>query len=274
MKALLRIVQAFQEAIFPVKCPVCESFFHWKQDGGEFHEAEDGSGAGKTLSGARALFESTMSGCLCPQCRKKFSPALSPLCRRCGALFATPEGEDHLCSSCITRPKHFQKARSAGIYDTTLMRMIHRFKYEGDIHLAHPLGKLLLGTYRQFFEQGAPDLIVPVPLHTRRFRERGFNQAYLLVRDWRKLESGAPPVEKDILFRSHRTQPQTGLKRKDRIRNIKNAFSVNPKAAIAGKKVLLVDDVYTTGATLDECARVLLEAGAERVDAVTLARAV
>ena len=195
------------------------------------------------------------------------------MCKCCGTIFYTPEGEDHLCDACIVSSKAFHWARSTGLYDQTLMALIHQFKYQGNLRLARPLGRMLLQTYQQFFQPENIDLILPVPLHARRFRQRGFNQAYLLVRDWKRSDSPVPPVEKAVLLRTRWTDPQTGLGRKERISNIKRAFSVDDVQKIRGKKVLLVDDVYTTGATVNECARVLCAAGAKQVDVLTLARA-
>jgi ComF family protein len=122
-----------------------------------------------------------------------------------------------------------------------------------------------------------PDLIVPVPLHIRRFRERGFNQSWMLVQEWpelfRRRHSGTlPELVRDALVRHRWTEPQAGLDRRRRKTNIKGAFSVSGHVDILGKRVLLVDDVYTTGATAEECASVLLKNGASDVHILTLAR--
>lgn len=122
-------------------------------------------------------------------------------------------------------------------------------------------------------------MVIPVPLHERKLRIRGFNPSFLLVRNWARifemLNGHLPviPVEKDILARKKWTAPQTGLGRKERLQNIKNAFAVKDTSKINGKKILLVDDVYTTGATANECAKVLLKGGSKQVDVLTLARA-
>jgi ComF family protein len=124
------------------------------------------------------------------------------------------------------------------------------------------------------------DLIVPVPLHPKKLRMRGFNPSFLMVKDWvciaEFLNVRLPdmPVDTNVLARRRWTEPQTGLGRKERLANVKNAFNIIDRSKITGRKILIVDDVYTTGATANECAKVLLEGGAGHVDVLTLARAV
>ena len=153
-------------------------------------------------------------------------------------------------------------------------------KYKGKIQLARPLGELLFSALRLFWDQDSIDVVIPVPLHLKRFRQRGFNQAYLLLRDWQTFAELMPfdlgdlEIERDVLSRTVPTLPQTGLDRRQRAANIKDAFELVNEAKIIDKRILLVDDVYTTGATVDECARLLLHHGAAHVDVLSLARAV
>jgi ComF family protein len=159
------------------------------------------------------------------------------------------------------------------------MQLIHRYKYGGKTHLAAPLGALLFIALMRYWDVNAIDLVLPVPLHVRRLRKRGFNQAFLLIRDWEMIaaELKISPVnfqmKFDVLTRNRWTESQTGLARRKRLTNIKNAFSIKDPLKIEDKRILLVDDVYTTGATVDECAQVLLAGGAQTVDVLTLARA-
>ena len=138
---------------------------------------------------------------------------------------------------------------------------------------------LLFTAFISFWGKKSVDLIIPVPLHVKKFRMWGFNPSFLLVRDWATIaamlndELPDIPVARDVLERRTWTEPQTGLGRKKRLANVKNAFSINDYSKIAGKRVLLVDDVYTTGATSNECAKVLLNGGVGHVDVLTLARA-
>jgi ComF family protein len=153
--------------------------------------------------------------------------------------------------------------------DDPLMRVLHRFKYERDVSVAPVLAAWLAHhcpldrTY---------DIVVAVPLHRKRLRWRGFNQAVLLARP----QARAWGVAHDpfVLARTRHTAPQVGLDERERRRNIAGAFRVHRPTAVRQRRVLLVDDVYTTGATLEECARVLRRAGARQVDALVLSRAV
>jgi ComF family protein len=177
-------------------------------------------------------------------------------------------------------PKEFRVARALLVYDQSILNLIHCYKYKGKIQLAKPLGGLLLAAFHRFWESQQVEVIVPVPLHIGRLRNRGFNQVFLLMRNWSKfagedpLNLSAVQIERNVLLRSANTAPQTSLGREKRLTNIKNAFEIHLNEKIKDKAVLLVDDVYTTGATVNECARILLEGGAKYVDVLTLARAV
>lgn len=216
---------------------------------------------------------------LCPECRADFSPIEASKCNICGVVFHSPAGGDHTCGDCMKRRPHFTCLRSAGGYEGALMLLIHGLKYQGRLQVAKPLGDFLFCAYMDCTELHATDLVVPVPLHPSRARTRGFNQAALLLRKWpdwfEASGKGAPRLayEEEILRRVVKTPAQTGLSRRERKRNIRRAFAVNPKKSVTGRCVLLVDDVATTGETLNECARTLKTAGAESVFALTLARA-
>jgi ComF family protein len=188
------------------------------------------------------------------------------------------EGADHLCGECIVHPKHFLRARAVGIYSGPLMALIQCFKFKGMTALARPFSGLLFEVFQENWEPGGIDLVLPVPLHTKRMRSRGFNQAWLLVRDWpervRKASGGDSGirVQHGLLVRHRPTAPQTGFGKGDRAANLKGAFSVTDPRSITRKRILLVDDVVTTGATANECARVLLAAGAGQVEVLAVAR--
>ena len=192
---------------------------------------------------------------------------MPPWCRCCGV----PLGIEGLCGACRVRRPQFAYARAALLYGGVAREAIHAFKFGGRRGLAHPLGDLLAGLGGAALPGATPDVLVPVPLHPRRARERGYNQALLLARrlEW---AWGVPTVADD-LRRVAPTRPQTDLDATERRRNVRDAFGGRRSDLIAGRHVLLVDDVLTTGATAGECARILYRAGATTDGVVTVARA-
>lgn len=223
-------------------------------------------------------FQDLIRPFLCIRCSDSIRLVRSPLCRVCGVPFTGGEGEDHTCGVCLTSSRKFDSARACGCYDNGLKHLIHAFKYRNIPQLAQPLGELLAWGFRKYFSDQGIDLVVPVPLHPRRMRSRGFNQAYLLAREIspgsQELEQNRdlPMIGPKTMVRIRATRPQTGLGRELRRKNIRNAFRVRRTEAVKGKSILLVDDVYTTGVTVNECARMLKKAGADRVAVLTLAR--
>ena len=297
-QAIIRVAAVIKEAVLPSQCLVCGSFlipcckssgclpaigydnvFKKGQKSGDEPDCpgvkEDPLDRLLTLS-----IEAVLSPYLCKGCLTGFCPVRSPVCTMCGIKFKSREDTDHLCGDCIQQPKKFYRARAAGLFTPGFIELVHKFKYAGRTKLALPFGVLMLAAYLRNWKPNDIDLIVPVPLHRKRLRQRGFNQAYLLVSNWGRIavEMKIRPVdaaiEKKTLVRKRHTLPQTGLGRADRMRNIKKAFGIAEPDKIHNKRLLLVDDVYTTGATVNECAGVLLENGAARVDVLTLARAV
>jgi ComF family protein len=159
------------------------------------------------------------------------------------------------------------------------MEAIHRLKYAGKIQLAGPLGRVLFGAFLNGFQDAMIDLIIPVPLHASKLKARGFNQVMVMLREWPFLAAGihascpAIDFQSKTVIRKKKTKSQTGLGKENRKTNVRGAFSVLNPDAIQGKQVLLVDDVYTTGATTEECAKTLVKNGAGGVYILTLARA-
>ncbi len=193
------------------------------------------------------------------------------MCLRCGQPFHTPP--DHSCQRCLATPPQFDLARSCSTYDRAypddpLARSLHRLKYNRDISFARPLAHLLA---QRLPLADRHDAIVPVPLHIDRLRWRGFNQAVVLARPL--AEKRNTPLIVDALRRVRATQSQVGLGEAERRRNIAGAFRLSNTWSPNELRVLLIDDVYTTGATVNECARVLRKAGASAVDVGVLARA-
>jgi ComF family protein len=210
--------------------------------------------------------------CVCDRCWAAMRPLPRPLCPTCGAP-QTRGVPDADCPSCLLHPPAFHRARAAALYLPAsaglnpLAVAVQRLKYDGRRPLAAALGALLAARYP--FGEGA--VLLPVPLHPRRLRARGYNQALLLARVLGRAR--ALPVIPRLLRRTHDTRAQTGLGAAERRRNLAEAFALSAAHTIRGAHVVLVDDVLTTGATADACARVLRHAGARRIDVYTLGRA-
>jgi len=170
---------------------------------------------------------------------------------------------------CTSNPLHIDGIRSVALFEGTVREAIHRLKYDYVRELAVPLGEML----SRFWEQTplAGDVLVPVPLHARRLKERGYNQATLLAQ--RLGQATGIPVDDRALHRDRYTSSQTGLTAQQRRRNVDAAFSCRG-TGIAGKRVVLIDDVCTTGATLEACGEAMRDAHAKSVWALTVARAV
>ena len=195
-----------------------------------------------------------------------------PICSRCGFPFPTiarpaEAGGQRLCASCLSHEPPFTRSRQWGYYEGTLREAIHKFKYEGKTALAEPLGDWLAALASKECH-----LIIPVPLHKRRLRERGFNQSLLLAK--RLGRALKLPVDYQSLIRTRPTPPQINLSREERLRNVRGAFAIGDRSKVSGRSILLIDDVITSGATVGECARTLLKAGAASVEVLALARAV
>lgn len=208
----------------------------------------------------------------CPQCTAGIHFIRSPLCPRCGIPFPVTDGEDHLCGECLVTRRPYAVARAVGLYDETLLTAIHLFKYRGRIGIGKILGNIMADFAGGMWDMNVFSVIMPVPLHRKRLRERGFNQAVILAREIAKRFS--LPIDFLTLRRVIFTEPQVGLGREGRSVNVREAFAVRKPERTAGKRILLVDDVYTTGSTLTECAWTLLKAEADSVAVLTLAKAV
>jgi ComF family protein len=198
----------------------------------------------------------------------------APVCYQCGVPFAAPpEGiasPRHRCETCLAHPPVFAQARAVGLYHGILQQVIHAMKYQSVYGLTRPLAQLLQHHFDAYWADASPDILVPVPLHRRRLRQREFDQALALARYLS--EAIRVPCEAETLIRQRDTKSQVGLNATERGQNVRGAFDVWQPQSIRGKTVLLIDDVYTTGATVKECARVLCQAGAEWVSVYTLAR--
>jgi len=227
--SLRRIKSSFLDLLFPLRCIGC---------------GRDGS-------------------LLCPDCCRSLPRIKQPYCQRCG----TPLTEGNLCPSCINHPLSIDGIRSVFLFGGTVRQAIHQFKYRHIKAVSAPLGSLLAGFLSTYPLPG--DVLMPVPLHPRRLRERGYNQAALLA--WETGKITGLPVRDGLLLRQRDTITQArAASAAERRSNVRDAFACERE--LQGERILLIDDVCTTGATLDACAVALKAAGAGTVWGLTAAR--
>ena len=209
---------------------------------------------------------------VCADCWTKLSFIAPPYCPRLGIPFVYDPGPDMLSMEAIAAPPAFARARAAVRYDEVARTLVHALKYQDRTDLAPTMGRWMARAGRELLD-GA-DMLIPVPLHWRRAWRRRYNQSGALARVIQD-QSGVK-LRADLLSRVRATEQQVGLSRAQRASNVQGAFEVSTdrRPEVAGRHVILIDDVLTTGATLDACARALLRAKAAQVDVLVFARVV
>ncbi|GIW46868.1 MAG: amidophosphoribosyltransferase [Deltaproteobacteria bacterium] len=228
------------ELVFPDLCPYCESPFR---------------GRG-----------------FCSKCLKSIRFIKGSVCLKCGVPFNSHSqtASHHLCGLCLSGNEFcFHRARSVAVYDGMLKEMLHKFKYNGRLSLGEPISQVFVEGFPSDFEP--VDLVVPVPLHLNKLRKREYNQSLILGLKVAKFLGVC--IDPFVIKREVDTKPQFEItNRSERLRNVRNAFRVVNTKKVKNKSVLVLDDVFTTGSTSNECSRVLLDAGASCVQVVTLMR--
>ena len=243
----MNLLHRLIDLVYPPRCAVCRTLLLQDAHGDE--------------KGCRRV---------CSTCLAGFHALNQPYCTICGRPFASSTGTGHVCESCLRKRPAFHALGAPYLYEGSLQRAIHSFKYGGRSDLSTFLGPLLSSFARGWAPAEKVSLVMPVPLHPRRLRERGFNQSKLLA--WYVARGLGAGLDFLSLRRVRYTQPQTGLGKAERRKNVRKAFALRTTGPVSGRTVLVVDDVATTGNTLNECARVLLKGGAETVLGLVVAR--
>ncbi len=205
---------------------------------------------------------------ICNSCLHDIAYIKTPCCSVCGCEMADSTAGDHLCGNCLRTLPPYAEARAVARYQEPVVTFLHSLKYGGDLTVLPSLERIIRAGKTNHL--AADEWIVPVPLHLKRLRQRGFNQAVLLAEIL--YPNDKERIQVDLLQRVRDTDPQTGLDGTARRKNLRHAFTVSGAGKLQGRSVLLVDDVLTTGSTVSECSRVLLHAGAKAVKVLTLAR--
>ncbi len=207
---------------------------------------------------------------ICDNCSSCFPAVTHPFCSICGVPFQSKVEEDHLCEKCIQTRPFYDELRAPYLYEDKIMEAVHLIKYSGKSFLVKSFGPLLADFAKDRFRDTKDMIMIPVPLYKKKLRQRGFNQSALFV----KSISTILEIEAGYYFlrRTRYTETQTGLNLKERRKNVKGAFEVPEGNDLRGKSVILVDDVATTGNTMNECARILKKAGCKKVFGLVLAR--
>lgn len=253
-----------KELIYPDICIVCGNFFNKKDL--------------KSINILReVIFKDIFSDILCPDCIKKISTP-EDICIKCGRAVNHGNCSGAVCGNCLESKWHFNIIRSSFLLDGVILDLVKMLKYKDKAFLAKKMSWFMVKTYLESFGDNVHDIFMPIPMHKNKLRKRGYNQTMILALEILKKAKNKsvlfPELKKNILMKKANTQPQTGLNFHMRKSNLKRAFRVKDFSSLINKSVLLIDDVVTTGATIDECAKNLLDAGAKKVDAITFARTV
>lgn len=231
----IQVFARLSNLIYPRRCPICDG-----------------------LTGSHKIL-------ICRECRQRLRRICEPACKKCGKALEKEETE--YCADCAQRKHRYTRGAAVFPYDRLLRASVARYKYRGRREYADFYAEELAESCRGLLPVWEPQAFIPIPLHRSRKRKRGFNQAELVARKLGKILG--IPVESRLLVRTKKTEPQKELNDGQRRTNLKNAFQVRQND-VRLKRVVLVDDIYTTGSTIDAAAAVLLEHGVEKVYFLTI----
>lgn len=229
-----QIGELAKDALFPKSCPMCD----------------------KLLEKSRLI---------CVPCEKKLSYIEEPKCKKCGKQLDKYRIE--YCMDCSMKKHYYKSGIAAFLYNDMVSHSIYRFKYHNRRTYAEFYGKAIAERYGRNIQRWGAEVIIPVPIHGRKLARRGYNQAGLIARElgkWINMK-----VDEDCLLRVVNTKPQKEMDKSDRKKNVEKAFKMNNNV-VKYRKVILVDDIYTTGSTIDACAKVLLDSGVKQVNFISL----
>lgn len=235
---MLRLFLKFIDFILPKRCLLC----------------------GKTI---------VSNDCLCTECFKKINFITAPYCLHCGKPLISENIDGLYCTQCLSKKDPFRLCRSAIIYDDDSKKLLLDFKFADHIENKKLLTHWLYMAGKDIFNEGV-DIIIPVPLHYSRLIKRKYNQSAILAKELSNLTHIAADFKS--LKKKKYTLPQVQCSGKQRQKNVRNAFIVANPDKIKNKRIVLIDDVYTTGATMRECAKILKKAGAKSIDVLTVAK--
>lgn len=235
IKDFIKLIEKFLNVLYPPTCPVC----------GEILKVNNNQ--------------------VCSKCKKKIKYIHEPACKKCGKALAFEEQE--YCYDCSRREHIFTRGVALWVYDENIKKSIYRFKYNNKREYAKIYAnEIMLHHGRQIIEWKA-DGIIPIPLHKSKIKSRGFNQAEVIAQELSKVLS--IPCYNDCVIRTKKTLPQKALNNKQRINNLKNAFKIK-QDDVKLRKIILIDDIYTTGITIDSVSEVLIQIGVEKVYFITV----
>mgnify|MGYP005847147201 CR=1 FL=1 len=207
---------------------------------------------------------------LCEEHLAMINLTKKPFCEKCGRKLSSEMQSEYICITCRDTKWHFDRQFSATVYNEVMQELVHLYKYGMRNYLASSLASFMIKFMDDYIDAKTIDFVIPVPLHWRRYLYRGFNQAYEIARRFSHQYSSK--ISTGNLRRIRYTTPQVGLSNEERKKNIRGAFTVINPERLTGKNILLIDDVFTTGATMNECARILKESGVLSVTGFTLSQ--